>query len=362
MKIFSKDHAIITLWYVLYWILALFFFIAFRFLGHSSTVSNPLDPGLPLDISLFYRIGLFGAISVGIIFGLLEIIFDKRVFRNLSYGKLLATKSLVYIMIFVSTMALLSMRNQQITYGYFDFQLWQYIFFHGNILIPITFMAFASILLNFIRLVSLKFGPGNLWRMLAGKFHRPQQEQRILMFLDLKSSTTIAEKLGHIKFSELIQDCFSDLGVVQRYGAEVYQYVGDESVLAWDITSGLRNNNCVRAYYAFMDVLKERSDYYQHKYGLLPFFKAGMNLGDVTIAEVGRIKKEIAFHGDTVNTAARIQAMCNRFDRGLLISESLAQRLPETDEFSLEPLGKILLKGKQKEVNIYSLSQTVGKS
>jgi adenylate cyclase len=299
--------------------------------------------------------GLLGAISVGITFGLLEIIFEKRLFRNLSYGKLLVAKSLIYIMIFVSTMALLSMRNQQISYGYFDFQLWQSIFFQGNMIIPISFMAFAGILLNFIRVVSLKFGPGNLWHMLNGKFHRPRQEERILMFLDLKSATAIAEKLGHIKFSELIQDCFSDLGVVQQYRAEVYQYVGDEAVLAWDITSGLRDNNCIKAYFAFMDVLNNRSGYYQQKYGLVPFFKAGMNLGYVTIAEVGSIKKEIAFHGDTVNTAARIQAICNQFSQGLLITESLAQRLQETDEFSIESLGLIPLKGKLKEVDIYSI-------
>ena len=36
---------------------ALFFFIALRFAGHSSIVTNPIDSELPLDFSLFYRIG-----------------------------------------------------------------------------------------------------------------------------------------------------------------------------------------------------------------------------------------------------------------------------------------------------------------
>ena len=261
------------------------------------------------------------------------------------------------MLIFVASMALLSIRNQQINLGYFDFQRWKSVFFQANLLIPISYMAVASILLNFIRVVSLKFGPGNLWHMLTGKFYRPQQEERILMFLDLKSSTTIAEKLGHIKYSELIQDCFSDLAVVQQHQAEIYQYVGDESILAWDTLKGLRNNNCIKAYYAFRDILRDRSDYYMSKYGLVPFFKAGLNLGYVTIAEVGRIKKEIAFHGDTVNTAARIQAMCNEFDKALLISESLEQKLKKTDVFRKEPLGRILLKGKRTEVNIYSITR-----
>jgi len=36
-----------------------------------------------------------------------------------------------------------------------------------------------------------------------------------------------------------------------------------------------------------------------------------MNAGVVTVAEVGKYKKEIAYHKDTINTAARIQVKCN---------------------------------------------------
>jgi adenylate cyclase len=43
------------------------------------------------------------------------------------------------------------------------------------------------------------------------------------MFLDLKGSTTHAERLGHVQFSELIQDCFIDLTVVIDHQALVYQ-------------------------------------------------------------------------------------------------------------------------------------------
>ena len=37
---------------------------------------------------------------------------------------------------------------------------------------------------------------------------------KILMFLDLKDSTKIAEELGHIEYSKFIQDCFIDLNKV----------------------------------------------------------------------------------------------------------------------------------------------------
>ena len=106
--------------------------------------------------------------------------------------------------------------------------------------------------------------------------------------MDLKSSTTHAEKLGHFKYSQLIQDCFYDLtDVVLCHEAQIYQYVGDEVVLTWKVDKGIKNNNCIHTFLEYDKAIKDRTNYYHNKYGLVPQFKAGLNLGDVTVAEVG---------------------------------------------------------------------------
>ncbi|WP_350285841.1 adenylate/guanylate cyclase domain-containing protein [uncultured Croceitalea sp.] len=356
MKVFGKRHLKVILWYVFFWLFAIYFLILIRFIGHAGMIFNPVAPEAPIDISVFWRMGLVGALLMGIAFGFLEILFEKRIFRVMGYGKLILVKSVIYVFIFVLILAYLSLRNLHLSFGYIDFYTWRASFFDLNLLIPVSYMAVAGIILNFIKEISLKFGQGILWKMLIGKFHRPKEEERILMFLDLRSSTTIAEKLGHIKYSELIQDCFNDLSIVRKQDAEIYQYVGDEAVLSWTVKSGLDNNNCLHAFYAFKDVLQQRTKHYQKKYGLTPFFKAGMNMGKVTVAEVGQIKKEIAFHGDTVNTAARIQGKCNELDSELLISESLEKQVNGT-HFKREIMGRVALKGKQKEINIYAVTR-----
>lgn len=62
----------------------------------------------------------------------------------------------------------------------------------------------------------------------------PREEDRIFLFLDLNSSTVLAEELGHIRYSELSKCCLADLALsVKKYKATVYQYVGDEAVLSW---------------------------------------------------------------------------------------------------------------------------------
>ena len=196
-----------------------------------------------------------------------------------------------------------------------------------NLLVVLAYTGVVTVAFNFLKQVNRKFGPGNLLKMLRGQYHRPREERRIFMFLDLQSSTSHAESLGHVRYSQLIQDCFRDLAVVIEDRAEVYQYVGDEAVLCWEPTRGLENGRCLQSFYRFDQQIASRQSHYRERYGLVPAFKAGMNSGVVTVAEVGEIKREIAFHGDVLNTAARIQAKCNELERRLLISEYLKDDL-----------------------------------
>ena len=176
------------------------------------------------------------------------------------------------------------------------------------------------------------------------------------MFLDLKDSTTIAEKLGHFKYSQLIQDCFFDLNeVVPKFDAEIYQYVGDEAVLSWPYKKGLANNNCVGLFFAFQQQKLIKAAYYSEKYGVVPEFKAGLHGGVLMLAEVGIVKKELAYHGDVINTSARIQGECNKHNVPILISEVLLNDLQESNTFSSKSLGTVLLKGKQEEVKIHTI-------
>lgn len=216
--------------------------------------------------------------------------------------------------------------------------------------------AVVSFLFSFIKQIDSKFGPGNLVNLLTGKYHRPKIEDRIFLFIDLKNATGSAEKLGHIKFSQLLQDCFYDITpLMRKYKGEVYQYVGDEIVVTWKSLAGIKKLNCIRLYFGFMTRISQRSDKYMKKYGLIPEFKAGMNCGHITVAEIGIIKREIAYHGDTINTASRIQDQCTKYDKQFLISGQLFKRINNHDGFNIDFIDKISLRGKANAVEIYSV-------
>jgi adenylate cyclase len=81
-----------------------------------------------------------------------------------------------------------------------------------------------------------------------------------------------------------------------------------------------------------------------------------MNSGMVTVSEIGKYKKEIAYHGDTLNTAARIQAKCNQYQKELLISEQIMNQL-HPNGFCFEKIGSIVLRGKEQETAIYAVEK-----
>ncbi|MBD2767870.1 adenylate/guanylate cyclase domain-containing protein [Hymenobacter sp. BT664] len=196
-------------------------------------------------------------------------------------------------------------------------------------------------------------GPRVLAGLLLGRYHRPVAEHRIFLFLDVKNSTGLAEQLGEQRYSRLISDFFYDLSaaVVASRG-EIYQYVGDEAVITWPTATGSEQARCLSCFFAFDAAITRRQAYYLSQYGVVPAFKGGAHLGRVMATQVGDIKRDVVYHGDVLNTTARIQAQCNALHSRLLISEELRQRLGAIPEFRLMLLGQIALRGKQQPVQL----------
>ena len=98
---------------------------------------------------------------------------------------------------------------------------------------------------------------GELLNFILGRYHKPREVERIFCFIDLKGSTTIAEKLGHLEFANFLKDYYSDItDALRNSKAQVYQYVGDEIVLSWSFEKGLENNNAVHCFFEMKRVIQ----------------------------------------------------------------------------------------------------------
>ncbi len=303
--------------------------------------------------------GLSLGLLLGIALSLLDSVIDRRVLTRMSYLQLIILRTVAHVIFTIPILGLSLFLSHKLM-GYDGHNSWQEIFlaspFSRSAAVLLVYTGFFSALFNILRQISAMFGPGILLKLISGRYHHPKEEQRIFLFLDLRSSTLYAEQLGHVLYSELIQDCFIDLTpAIQQYRAEVYQYVGDEAVLTWKLDEGLKENRCLKAYFRFDEAIRSRSQYYSEKYNLVPEFKAGANCGPVMAAEVGVIKREIAYHSDVLNTAARIQARCNELGEPLLISESLQALVEKDDEFLIREAGTFQLRGKRTQSKLFGV-------
>ena len=199
-----------------------------------------------------------------------------------------------------------------------------------------------------------KYAPGVFLDIVSGKYTKPKIENRIVMFIDLTDSTPIAERLGHEKYFLFIREFIHavSLALIEQ-GGIIYQYVGDEVVVSWTL-SQKNTRNCLKAVIAARRNLQKRSTFFRNTFDVVPQFRVGIHVGEVTVGEIGVIKKDLAMSGDTMNTTARIRGACNEFNEKFIVSKSFVEE-SNLKNFQVISLGKVDLKGKADSIELYSL-------
>jgi adenylate cyclase len=226
----------------------------------------------------------------------------------------------------------------------------------------VTFVAVsfvAALLFNFVAQVNRLLGRRVLVRLILGRYHRPREEVRVFLLIDLRESTQIAHRLGNLRYHAFLSRFISDVTstVVLRYRGEVHRYVGDEVILTWTASEGLRNAACVRAVFAISHTLEAAGEAYEADFGVVPSFWAGLHLGPVVTGEIGTIKHEIAFLGDALNAASRIQQASKEHRRQLLASADVLSALDLPRDIASESLGRIELRGIEDPVELFALTR-----
>ena len=90
-----------------------------------------------------------------------------------------------------------------------------------------------------------QFGSGTAG-FLLGRYFKPRQELRIFMFLDMRSSTAIAEEIGDTRYFQLLNEVYADITDPVIYSeGDIYQYVGDEISVSWQLHRGIKGQRCL---------------------------------------------------------------------------------------------------------------------
>jgi adenylate cyclase len=214
---------------------------------------------------------------------------------------------------------------------------------------------------NFTTMLRRMLGQNVMFSFFTGRYHKPVREDRIFMFLDIASSTTIAEKIGDLNFHIFLNDFYYDTSeAIVAFQGEIYKYVGDEVIVTWKNPAGFDDERCIRCFFAIQKAIAERSGYYLGKFGFVPQFRSGIHFGPVVVGEMGDLKMEIAFLGDTVNTTARVQEACKVYNKALIVSGEVLSHLNLSREFVATRLDETQLRGRETLSTLFSIEKNKG--
>ena len=223
----------------------------------------------------------------------------------------------------------------------------------------IVVLAFAiSVLFGAVFELTRLIGGRVLLNIVLGRYRHPTREERVLMFLDLAGSTSLAEALGEVRMQELLTRFFFDIDepIVANAG-EVHAYVGDEVIVTWPLTAQVSAGRCFACFFAIEDRIAEMADSYQLEFGSVPRFRAALHAGPVVISECGNSRRQIAYFGDTLNVTQRLQEHCKLVGRSLLVSAELLSRVRPGLGLQIQALGSAKLRGRSTAVEVFAVER-----
>jgi adenylate cyclase len=295
---------------------------------------------------------------MSLLIGYLLVFKLKRLFRNRSLGaSFLLRSGILFLIAFVvnyiihagNIIFILHLNVAQALHRYGQDA------FHPHWLAQkILYWVILFVLTQLIIEVNEKYAPGVFMDILLGKYIEPKIERRIVMFIDLKDSTPIAEKLGHQQYFKFIREFIYQVSnALIEHGGSIYQYVGDEVVVSW-VFDKKNTRKCMQALIEARKNLQKKGESFRRKFGIIPEFRVGIHMGEVTVGEIGVIKKDIAMSGDTMNTTARIRSACSELNQKYIVSKDFKDNV-DLKDWQTECLGVVELKGKNHGVELYSL-------
>jgi len=339
------------------WVICMFFYHLIIYFA-----IDEVDP-TKIDFAQYILSGFVLGLLFGLTNGFLEVFIFRQRFRRIRFGYTVILKTILFVVAFIATVVFFILIKNYVLAPLEIFERPQENeiaeFFSSSVFYKHGLYAIIfSFGINFLLQVDNKMGENVLFNLFFGRFHKPRKQERIIMFLDLSSSTATAEKIGDHKYSAFLKDFFYDLDeIISKTKGAVYQYVGDEVVVLWDVKDGTENSNCLRCYYEAQKSIDEKKSNYIKLYSTYPQFKAGIHLGEVVVTEVGGLKSEIAYHGDTMNTASRLCTAARDYNNGLLISAELLSRLQSIDEsYNVESIGLVKFRGKEHDIAAFSVN------
>lgn len=178
-----------------------------------------------------------------------------------------------------------------------------------------------------------------------------------VLFVDIRGFTTMSEALEPEQVVEILNHYLNlTTTAIFKNKGTLDKFVGDATMAVFNSPFDL-DDYVFCAVCAAMDIVaggEALEHELMEQYGRSVGFGVGVNCGPAVVGNVGcEFRMDFTAIGDTVNTAARLEANAKKGQ--VLISDAVYERIK--DRIEAEEVGEIPLKGKSKGVFVYSVTK-----
>ncbi|MDX1376688.1 MAG: adenylate/guanylate cyclase domain-containing protein [Burkholderiales bacterium] len=192
--------------------------------------------------------------------------------------------------------------------------------------------------------------------LVFGRYRRPRAERRFFLFADVVGSSALAERLGPLDAHRFLSIVFSAVAEpVAEARGEIYQYVGDEIVVTWTEAEGAVQARPVRCLFEMRAALAARAERFRARFDAVPALRAALHFGEVIAGEVGDQRRAIVFHGDVMNTTARLEQATRDVGLRFIVSQAALEALGPLPAIELSEIGALALRGRAAPVHAYGI-------
>ncbi len=189
-----------------------------------------------------------------------------------------------------------------------------------------------------------------------------------VLFCDLRDYTTISERLSPIQMVSMINEYLGVMNeIIDEHHGCVIEFLGDGILAVFGAPQAYPEHAemAVRCAVAMREALGKLNQQWEQD-GMAERWqnmgidqiecRIGLHTGPVVAGNLGsRTRMKYAVIGDTVNVAARLEALNKEYATTILMSDEVVTRLPNDLRERSETVGVTVVKGRQQTVVSYSI-------
>ncbi|MEZ4268130.1 MAG: adenylate/guanylate cyclase domain-containing protein [Myxococcota bacterium] len=178
-----------------------------------------------------------------------------------------------------------------------------------------------------------------------------------VLFSDVRAFTSLAERMGpEASFGFINQYLGIMAPEITRHDGFIDKYIGDAIMALFPPERHDGADNAVRAAIASIDALAAHNRLRSEEGGEAIAVGVGIHTGPLVLGTVGdEDRLSCTVLGDSVNLAARVEALTRHYGVSILITDTTRERLADADAYRMRMVDRVVVRGKSEPVTLWEI-------